>query len=237
MESVRIQKYLSDCGVMSRRKAEAEIAAGKVKVNNELATIGMKINPDGDAVFYNGKAVVPSGEKKIYIKLNKPRGYVATLSDEKGRKCVADLVKDVGERVYPIGRLDLDSEGLLLMTNDGELANKLMHPSGNVAKVYIVKVRTQPTSEQMSKLNGKMTIDGYDLRPVKVRYDNGMDFKVLRFELHEGRNRQIRKMCEAVGLQVAKLRRISIGDITVAGLGSGKWQYLSHEEIQYLKEI
>ena len=209
MESVRIQKYLSDCGVMSRRKAEAEIAAGKVKVNNELATIGMKINPDGDAVFYNGKAVVPSGEKKIYIKLNKPRGYVATLSDEKGRKCVADLVKDVGERVYPIGRLDLDSEGLLLMTNDGELANKLMHPSGNVAKVYIVK----------------------------VRYDNGMDFKVLRFELHEGRNRQIRKMCEAVGLQVAKLRRISIGDITVAGLGSGKWQYLSREEIQYLKEI
>ena len=163
MEQVRIQKYLADCGVMSRRKAEEEIVRGNVSVNGRKAEIGQKVIPGKDYVTFMGKTVVATVKEKIYLKLNKPRGYVSTMSDEKGRKCVADLVKNVPERVYPIGRLDLDSEGLLLMTNDGDLANALMHPKAGIEKVYVVKVRTVPSDEQLKALNASMDIDGEDL--------------------------------------------------------------------------
>jgi 23S rRNA pseudouridine2605 synthase len=236
MEEVRIQKYLADCGVMSRRRAEEEIAAGKVMINGRCALIGQKVRPGKDFITFQGKSVVPSG-KKIYIKLNKPRGYVSTMSDEKGRKCVADLVKNVPERVYPIGRLDLDSEGLLLMTNDGALGNALMHPKSGVEKVYVVKVRTVPSEEQMKKLNGPMELDGYTILPCRVTCPEPTIPTKLRFILKEGRNRQIRKMCEQVGLEVTRLKRISEGKVQLGSLRSGTWEELEEKELRALMAL
>lgn len=233
MEQVRIQKYLADCGVMSRRKAEEEILQGKVTVNGHPAQIGQKVMPGKDYVAYLGKTVAASG-KKFYIKLNKPRGYVSTMSDEKGRKCVADLVKNVPERVYPVGRLDLDSEGLLLMTNDGELANALMHPSSGIEKVYVVKVKSVPDDEQMRLLNQSMELDGYTIRPCRVSCPDPAIPTKLRFVLKEGRNRQIRKMCEKVGLEVARLKRIAEGEVKLGALRSGTWEEMEEKEIRAL---
>lgn len=236
MEEVRIQKYLADCGIMSRRRAEVEIEQGKVTVNGHPALIGQKIRPGKDYVAYRGKTVTP-GEKKIYLKLNKPRGYVSTMADEKGRKCVADLVKDVPQRVYPIGRLDLDSEGLILMTNDGELANAMMHPKAGIEKVYVVKVRTVPTDEQMRKLNQSMEIDGYTILPCKVTCPEPAIPTKLRFILKEGRNRQIRKMCEQVGLEVTRLKRIAEGKIQLGTLRSGSYEELDGKELSELMAL
>ena len=237
MGPIRIQKYLSDCGVMSRRKAEEEIAAGSVTVNGTPALTGQKIDPEKDAVAWRGKLIEKSQDPKITIKLHKPRGYVATMSDERGRKCVADLVKDVPARVYPIGRLDLNSEGLLLMTNDGALANAVMHPKNEIEKVYLVKLRTHPTDEQMQALNRPMTLDGYTIRPCRVTFaDETRDLK-LRFVLKEGRNRQIRKMCEKVGLEVARLQRVQEGKIRLDGLRSGAWKELTKQEPDYLQGL
>jgi len=236
MEELRIQKYLADCGIMSRRHAEEEIANGKVTVNGRPAAIGQKIVPGRDLVFYDGKEV-RLGNTKIYIKLNKPRGYVSTMSDEKGRKCVADLVKDVPGRVYPIGRLDLDSEGLLLMTNDGALANAMMHPKTGIEKVYVVKLRTAPDEEQMKKLNQSMVLDGYTIKPCRVTCPDPLIPTKLRFVLTEGRNRQIRKMCEQVGLEVSRLKRIAEGKIQLGGIRSGTWQELDGKELSTLLSL
>jgi 23S rRNA pseudouridine2605 synthase len=233
MEEVRIQKYVADCGLMSRRRAEDEIGKGSFQVNGRPATIGQKIRPGKDLVTYQGVKVLPAG-KKVYIKLNKPRGYVSTMSDEKGRKCVADLVSDIPERVYPIGRLDLDSEGLLLMTNDGELANALMHPKSGIEKVYVVKLRTAPDDEQMRKLNQSMVLDGYTIKPCRVTCPDPTVPTKLRFVLKEGRNRQIRKMCEQVGLEVARLNRIAEGKIQLGALRSGAWVDLDGKELSSL---
>jgi len=233
MEQVRIQKYLADCGVMSRRRAEQEISDGNVTVNGRPASIGQKIYPGKDFVAYLGKTITSSG-KKYYLKLNKPRGYVSTMSDEKGRKCVADLVRDVPERVYPIGRLDLDSEGLLLLTNDGELANALMHPRCGIEKVYVVKVRQVPDEEQMKRLNESMVIDGYSIRPCRVSCPEPIYPTKLRFILSEGRNRQIRKMCEQVGLEVTRLKRIAEGPVRLGALHSGAWEELEGKELSDL---
>ena len=233
MEKVRIQKYLSDCGVCSRRKAESEIENGNVKVNGHPAVIGMKIDPAEDLVTYFGGRV-DNASDKVYIKLNKPRGYVSTLSDEKGRKCVADLVSDVGVRVYPIGRLDLDSEGLLLLTNDGDMANALMHPSAGIEKVYTVKVRTAPDEKQLDQLNDRMEIDGYMIRPCRVSVPDPAVPTKLRFVLKEGRNRQIRKMCEQVGLEVTRLKRTAEGEIRLGDVKSGHWSHLDNKETEYL---
>ena len=230
---VRIQKYLADCGVMSRRRAEEEIESGNVTVNGRPATIGQKIVPGKDYIAYLGKTVLPA-EKKVYIKLNKPRGVVSTMSDERGRRCVADLVRDIPERVYPIGRLDIDSEGLILMTNDGALANALMHPSSEIEKVYVVKVRQIPSDEQIKKLNQSMEIDGYTIRPCRVSCPDPTLPTKLRFILKEGRNRQIRKMCEAVGLEVTRLKRIAEGKIRLGELRSGSYQELDGKEIDSL---
>ena len=237
MDSIKLQKYFTDCGVMSRRAAEAEIAAGKVKVNGEVATAGQRIIPGVDSVTYLGKPIeMPKFKKNIYVILNKPRGYLTTMSDDRGRATVAELVSDVGARVYPVGRLDMDSEGLLLLTNDGELALKLTHPRHEIPKIYHVKVAGKVAYDTLKKLNAPMEIDGYKLLPVKTELISvKSDHSVLKMTLFEGRNRQIRKMCESVELEVLKLKRIAIGNITLGELAPGKWRYLSSAQVEYLR--
>ena len=237
MEKIRLQKYFTDCGVLSRRAAEEEIKAGKVKVNGIRAELGDKIDPQIDVVEYKGKRILPRKEEKfVYILLNKPAGIVTSAKDEKGRLCITDLVK-CGTRVYPVGRLDLNSQGLILMTNDGELTNKLTHPRHEIPKIYEVDVVGKVTTEQLNILNSSMTVDGYVLLPVKTEFlSKNEKFTTLRMTLFEGRNRQIRKMCEQVGLKVAKLTRVAIGSISLGDLASGKWRYLTNEEIKSLKK-
>ena len=236
MEKIRLQKYFTDCGVLSRRAAEEEIKAGKVKVNGATAQLGDKIDPEIDVVEYRGKRIEKkANDEFVYILLNKPCGVVTSAKDEKGRVCVTDIVK-CGKRVYPVGRLDLNSQGLILMTNDGELTNKLTHPRHEIPKIYEVDVVGKVTTEQLQTLNSSMTIDGYILLPVKTEFiAKNEKFTTLRMTLFEGRNRQIRKMCEQVGLKVAKLTRVAIGSITLGNLQGGKWRYLTDAEIKSLK--
>ena len=219
---------------MSRRTADEEISAGRVSVNGKTATLGQKIDPVSDVVSYKGKPV--GGEvKKICIMLNKPRGYVTTMEDERGRKCVADLVSDVGVRVYPIGRLDRDSEGLLLLTNDGELANMLTHPKYHKPKVYNVKVRGTVDEKTLERLRRPFNIDGYITKSAEVKRLGETDgITSLSIRLFEGRNRQIRKMCDALGLEVARLKRIAVGSVKLGMLPQGKWRELSEEEVHKL---
>lgn len=237
MDSIKLQKYFTDCGIMSRRAAEKEIAEGRVRVNGEIAESGRRIIPGVDTVTYRGKTVeMPKFKKNIYVMLNKPRGYLTTMSDDRGRATVAELTEGVGARIYPIGRLDMDSEGLLLLTNDGELALKLTHPRHEIPKIYHVKVGGIVSRETLKLLNSPMEIDGYKLLPVKtelisIKENNS----ILRMTLFEGRNRQIRKMCESVDLEVLRLTRIAIGNITLGDLAPGKWKYLSTSQVEYLK--
>ena len=237
MKTVRLQKFLSECGVMSRRAAEKAVAEGRITVNGKTASIGDGVS-SYDVVCVDG-VKVKKQHNKIYIMLYKPRGYVTTLSDEKDRKCVLDLVADLGgERVYPIGRLDLNSEGLLLMTNDGELTNKLTHPSGHVDKIYHVTVKGEVSSDKLGFLRSEMIIDDYRIKPVKtdiVSYDGNNT--VLRMTLTEGRNRQIRKMCEKAGLYVKRLKRVAIGEINIGTLRPGTWRPLTQSQIEYLKSV
>lgn len=235
MEKIRISKYLSEQGIMSRRTADEEISAGRVSVNGKTAELGQKIDPGSDVVTYKGKPV--GGEvRKVCIMLNKPRGYITTMEDERGRKCVADLVSDVGVRVYPIGRLDRDSEGLLLLTNDGELANMLTHPKYHKPKVYTVKVRGEVDEKTIERLGRPFNIDGYITKPAEVKKLGEADgMTSLSIRLFEGRNRQIRKMCDKCSLEVAELRRISIGEIRLGELPSGKWRQLDSAQIKKLK--
>ncbi len=233
----RLQKYMADCGLMSRRAAEEEIRKGFVTVNGIPAELGTKITPGVDQVLYkNRKVVMPRGEH-VYIMLNKPAGYVTTANDEKGRPCVTDLVKEVGRRVYPIGRLDMASEGLLLLTDDGALTEKLTHPRHSIPKIYNVKVEGEITEEQYKALLSPMEIDGYPIRPVYTEVLKRKEGKtLLQMTLYEGRNRQIRKMCEQVGLQIRFLKRIAIGNLTLGRLRVGEWRYLTKEQVSYLKE-
>lgn len=220
---------------MSRRAAEEEIAKGRVFVNGEPAVIGQKIDPDRDVVTYKG-SVVGGGVRKIYIMLNKPVGYVTTMSDEKGRRCVAELIEDVGERVYPIGRLDMESEGLLLLTNDGELANRLTHPKYHKPKVYHVKIAGEVTPDEVKALSRPFDIDGYITKPAKISMiSKTPDETVLKMELYEGRNRQIRKMCEQLGLKIRVLKRISVGDVHLGNLAPGKWRHLTRAQVESLR--
>ena len=235
MKELRLQKYLSEQGIMSRRAAEEEIRKGKVKVNGAPATLGTKIDPDVDVVEYGGKKV-GGAVRKVYIMLNKPVGYVTTMSDEMNRPCVAELIESVGVRVYPIGRLDLESEGLLLFTNDGELANRLMHPKYHKPKVYHVKIRGEVDAEKIASLGKPMVIDGYKTKPVGISVvTRKQDFTVLAMELHEGRNRQIRKMCEQLELHIITLKRISIGDVKLGNLPIGEWRHLTRAQVDSLK--
>lgn len=236
MEDIKLQKYIAECGLMSRRAAEKEIEAGNFAVNGVTATIGMRIDPNNDAVTYKGKSVLKSGERKVYIILNKPKGVVTTMSDEKGRKTVADLVADAEVRVYPVGRLDMDSEGLLLFTDDGELANALTHPRHHIAKYYDVTVEGAVNRPTLARLSGEMEIDGYRILPVECHILKKSEEKtVIRMVLFEGRNRQIRKMCEQCELVVKKLRRVALGDLEV-DIAKGKWRYLDKVEVDYLRE-
>ena len=242
MEKIRLQKIFTDCGIMSRRSAEKEISDGRVSVNGRVAKLGDKADPENDVILWDGKPVKSKKPSHTYIMLNKPMGYPTTVKDEKGRMSVSDLVKDVGCRIYPIGRLDMFSEGLLLMTDDGELTNKLTHPSHNIGKVYVVKTKGRITDEEATALKAPMTIDGYKLRPVKIRIisrgkkdRDGNVYSSLEFTLFEGRNRQIRKMCEKCGIQVMRLRRTMIGELELGELPSGEWRHLTPAEVEYLK--
>ncbi len=234
---IKIQKYLAVCGLMSRRAAEREIAAGLVKINGEPAEIGQRIDPVRDRVEYKGAVVVKKrGVHHTYLMLNKPAGYVTTMNDDKGRKSVAELVADAGCRVYPIGRLDMDSEGLLLFTDDGELANALTHPRHRIPKFYDVTVEGAVNRPTLIKLSSEMEIDGYHIQPVNCAIlKKSPEKTLLRMTLYEGRNRQIRKMCEQCELTVKRLRRVALGDLEL-DVAKGKWRYLNKDEVDRLKE-
>ena len=230
---MRLQKFFSDAGILSRRAAEEEIARGNVKINGAVAHIGDSVDPEQDIVEYKGKKIEPRAQKKYrYILLNKPRGFVTTAKDEKGRRTVTDLVRTVGTRVYPVGRLDMDSEGLLLLTDDGDFANFMTHPRHEIPKIYHVTLSKNPSELQIAALSSPMTMDGYVLRPVTVI---PLSDDTLEMHLYEGRNRQIRRMCEAVGLRVKLLRRVAIGKLTLGDLPLGKWRELTPTEVAYLK--
>ena len=232
--SMRLQKYLAECGVASRRKSEELIEQGKVKVNGRVAQIGDKINPKKDDITVSGKKVVKS-RQYTYIILHKPRGFITTMSDEMGRKCVAELIKDVNARVYPVGRLDRDSEGMLLMTNDGEFANAMTHPTKHVPKTYRVTVRPSITDEQITALTTGIMLEGRKTAPAEVRVLTREEGRVvIEIILYEGRNRQIRKMCESLGLEVARLKRTAIGTIKLGMLPQGKWRELTEDEVHKL---
>lgn len=231
---IRLQKLLADSGIASRRKAEQLIAEGRVRVNGAVAKVGDQANPNKDHILVNGQKLAQP-EKKYYVMLHKPRGFVSTMSDEMGRKCVAELVADIPARVYPVGRLDRESEGMLLMTNDGSFANAILHPSRHVPKTYRVTVRPDIHEDQLTQMNIGMEIDGRKTAPADVwvisREPNRV---VLEIVLHEGRNRQIRKMCEQLGLEVARLKRTAIGPVKLGMLQQGKWRELTAEEVKRL---
>lgn len=232
----RLQKILSAAGIASRRKAEEMIQAGRVRVNGNTAKLGDTADRREDVIEVDGKVLRKEPEKR-YLMLNKPRGYVTTLSDEQGRKTVAELVADCGTRVYPVGRLDLNSEGLLLLTNDGEFANQLMHPRHEVTKTYLVYVTGyQPGTEDL--LRRPIELDGRPIREPKVRLLQAKE-QVASFEvtIHEGRNRQVRRMCEAAGLRVTRLRRVAEGKLQLGNLALGKWRELTEEERWMLSKI
>ncbi len=236
MEKIRLQKLISESGLCSRRKAEELIINGKVKVNGHPASIG-----DGatynDVITVNGERIyLEKKRKKYYIMLNKPRGYVTTMSDELDRKCVTELLTGLDERVYPVGRLDRNSEGMLLFTNDGNFANDIMHPSCHISKTYRVTVRPSITEDQLVQLTAGVEIDGRKTLPANVEVlDEEEGRVVLRIMIREGRNRQIRKMCEAVGLEVARLRRTAIGPVKLGMLKPGTWRELTAEEVKALR--
>lgn len=235
MEKIRLQKYMADAGIMSRRAAEEEIKNGNVSVNGHVAELGVKIDPRNDVIAYRGKRIRYQKKEYTYIMMNKPRGYLCSTTDDRGRKCVTDLLDGVESRVYPVGRLDLVSEGILLLTDDGELKNRLTHPKHTIGKVYRVKVAGPVSDEQMEILTSELIIDGYKIQPVTVNISSEDDTgTVLKMTLFEGRNRQIRKMCEAAGLTVKRLSRISIGNLKLDGLPVGKWRYLEQHEVDYL---
>lgn len=227
----RLQKILSSWGLCSRRKAEELIAAGKVAVNGVVAKLGDGADPDTDEILVEGKPL--SGQQEyVYLMLNKPRGYVTTLSDEKGRPNAAQLVDDCGVRVYPVGRLDMDSEGLLLFTNDGDFANTLMHPKHQVEKTYDTWV-TGYNPGCFKRLSEPMELDGYALRIPKLKLLK-VEGKTARIQItiHEGRNRQVRRMCELAGMHVTRLKRVREGKLELGDLPKGKWRYLTTDEVE-----
>lgn len=232
----RIQKIIAASGLMSRRKAEEMISAGRVTCNGQVCLLGEQADPDMDIILVDGKPLPSIGEY-TYIMLHKPRGYVTTLHDEKGRPNAAQLVANCGKRVYPVGRLDMDSEGLLIFTNDGDFANRLMHPRHRIDKVYRVLV-SDCTVDSLKRLGEPVELDGYLIAKPTVRLisaaDSGRSW--VEVSIHEGRNRQVRRMCAAAGMTVHRLVRIREGELSLGQLPLGKWRYLTVEEIRLLRE-
>lgn len=233
----RLQKYLAKCGIASRRKCEQIILDGKIKVNGiVINNLGFKVDPDKDIVEYDGK-VVTKVQHNIYIMLNKPVGFVTTVRDQFGRPSVIDLIK-IKDRIYPIGRLDYNTSGLLLLTNDGDLANKLMHPKYEIDKVYIAKIRGIPDDKELNKFRNGLLIDNRLTAKAKIEIlEKTKNDAIVKVVIHEGRNRQIRKMCELIGHPVLTLKRIKIGDLELGKLKVGQWRYLSDGEVHYLKNL
>ena len=228
----RLQKLISACGLASRRTAESWIESGRVSVNGVTASLGDKADPEHDEILVDGKPQHQKRKTYTYLMLNKPRGYVTTLSDEKGRKTVADLVSDCGIRVWPVGRLDLDSEGLLLLTNDGELTNRLIHPSHEIEKEYLVWV-TGDIKKALPVLSGPMTLDGDRLAPAKVRQGRTTGVvSQLSITIHQGKNRQVRRMCAQAGLNVLRLKRVREGKLWLdRSLKPGQYRKLTDQEL------
>ncbi|NLK44662.1 MAG: rRNA pseudouridine synthase [Tissierellia bacterium] len=235
---MRLQKYIALCGVASRRKAEELILEGKVKVNDKvIKELGTIIDIEKDRVKVNDKPIKPE-KKKVYIMLNKPIGYVTTLKDEKDRRIVTDLIEGVKERIYPVGRLDADTTGLLLLTNDGDITYKLTHPANEIPKRYIAIVEGVPNKIELEKFRKGIKIDGRYTSKAKIKILRRFeDESILDITIYEGRNRQIKKMCEAINHPVKKLKRIAMGELELGGLNIGDWRYLEDEEIEYLKKL
>ena len=232
-KSLRLQKYIADCGFTSRRKAEDLIKQGKVKVNGVISSeLGVKVDPVKDVVSIDGQVLDRESIQRHYILMNKPRGVMTTLDDPEGRATVMDYVKEVSERVYPVGRLDYLSEGLLLLTNDGEMANMIMHPSYNITKVYEVKVFGAVNDAILKKLRNGIVFQGHHLKPLTVRIIKQLPNKTwVEFRLGEGRNREIRNICEGCGLTVDKLRRVAIESLSIEDIGPGKYVFLTKKEL------
>lgn len=234
---IRLQKYLAEAQVASRRKAEEIILQGRVRVNGEIITeLGTKVESDRDIVTVDGKKVQIS-KKMVYIMLNKPEGCVTTVKDQFERKSVLDYVCDVKERVYPVGRLDYDTSGLLLLTNDGDLTYKLTHPKHNIKKTYIAMVDREPSTEDLENFKKGLFIDGRKTAPAEIEIVKKSKLTTLNIKIHEGRNRQVRKMCAAIGCNVVRLKRISEGNLELGKLEKGTYRYLTDEEIKYLKSL
>ena len=233
----RLQKYMASCGIASRRKCEELILQGKVKVNDVLITeLGTKVDIEKDIVKYNGKIIKPE-EEKVYIMLNKPEGYITSVKDEKGRKTVLDIVK-VKERIYPIGRLDYDSSGLLLLTNDGDIYNKIIHPRVKINKKYLVNIKGKLSENDIKKLKTGIDIGDYVTAPAGVKIiSEKEDSSLVEITIHEGKNRQIRRMCSALNHDVLTLKRIAIGDIKLGYLNRGEYRYLTEKELSYHKNL
>lgn len=233
-QTERLQKYLAECGVASRRKSEELIAQGRVRVNGTQAKIGDSVRPYKDVITVNGKRV--KKEKQLrYLMLHKPRGYVSTMQDEMGRRCVAQLVADVPERVYPVGRLDRNSEGLLFLTNDGSFANAMMHPKHHIAKAYRVTVRPGMTQKQLEKFREGILLDGRMTAPAEISIlEEKEDRMVVEIILYEGRNRQIRRMLESMEIEAMRLQRKSVGGVKLGMLPQGKYRELTEQEVRSL---
>lgn len=234
----RLQKYMARHGIASRRKCEELIGAGAVKVNGKVVTApGTTVNPERDKVSVNGK-FLNQPPQKIYIMLNKPRGYISSISDPRGRKTIMDLLKNMEERVYPVGRLDYDSEGLLLLTNDGELTMALTHPARKVNKTYRVRVKGMPPSVSLVKMSSGLMLEDGPTAPAEVEYVDSLNGNaLLEISIHEGRNRQVRRMCEVIGHPALRLKRVSIGELKLGDLKPGQFRHLTRQEITRLKKI
>lgn len=237
---MRINKYIALCGVASRRKAEELIIQGRVKVNDKVITeLSYKVDEKNDIVKVDDK-LIKTEEKLIYIILNKPEGYITTVKDQFDRPSVLDLVSDIKERVYPIGRLDYETSGLLILTNDGNLTYKLTHPKHEIDKTYIARVKGKLTKEEIQNFKNGLKIEDYTTAPSKlkvIKYDEQRDSSLLEIKIHEGKNRQVRKMCKAINHPVLRLRRSAMGKIKIGDCEIGKYRYLTEDEIKYLKNL
>ena len=237
---MRINKYIALCGVASRRKAEELILAGRVTVNDEVMTeLSYKVDEENDIVKVDDK-LIKEENTLVYILLNKPEGYITTVKDQFDRPSVLDLVSDIKERVYPIGRLDYETSGLLLLTNDGDLTYKLTHPKHEVDKTYVARVKGKLTKEEIERFKTGLKIEDYTTAPAKlkvIKYDEQRDSSLLEIKIHEGKNRQVRKMCKAINHPVLRLRRSAMGKIKIGDCEIGKYRYLTEDEIKYLKNL